>query len=268
MKTRICFAALICACAGTLCAQDKVTVPLSSPSQPATVRVRLIIGNITVKAGSGPEVVVTSTSRARTGRGRENPPPGMHRLDTGDSGLSVEEDHNTVTIGSMRPDRSGDLEVLVPVNTSVQLRTISGGNIDVSGINGEIDVENMNGSILLTGISGSVMAHTLNGTITATIDKVAPDKPMAFTSLNGKIDVTLPADTKARLRLKTDNGEIYTDFDVKMGPDGAKPVVEDARGQGEKYRIRINRGVSGSINGGGPEYVFQTFNGSIYIHRR
>lgn len=259
---------LALAYAGMATAQDKVTVPLSSPSQPATIRARLIFGNITVKAGSGPEVVVTSTPHVRSGGGRDNPPPGMHRLDTGDSGLNIEEDHNTVTIGSMRPDRSGDLEIQVPVNTSVQLRTISGGNIDVSGINGELDVENMNGGIMLTDISGSVMAHTLNGTINAIIDKVAPDKPMSFTSLNGRIDVTLPADTKARLRLKTDNGEIYTDFDVKMEADGAKPVVEDARGQGGKYHIRVNRGVSGSINGGGPEYVFQTFNGSIYIHRR
>ena len=79
---------------------------------------------------------------------------------------------------------------------------------------------------------------------------------MSFTSLNGKLDVTLPADTKARLRVKTNNGSVYTDFDVKLQSDASKPVIEDAHGQGGKYRIRMDRGVYGSINGGGPEYCF------------
>jgi hypothetical protein len=91
---------------------------------------------------------------------------------------------------------------------------------------------------------------------------------MSFSSLNGKVDVTLPSDAKARLRLKTTNGAVYSDFDVKMEPDASKPVVEDGRGQGGKYRIRMDRGVYGSINGGGPEYSFQTMNGSILIHKK
>jgi hypothetical protein len=91
---------------------------------------------------------------------------------------------------------------------------------------------------------------------------------MSFTSLNGKIDVTLPADTKARVRLKTDNGAVYSDFDVKMEPDASKPVVEDNRGQGGKYRIKMDRSVYGSINGGGPEYRFETMNGNILIHKK
>jgi hypothetical protein len=66
---------------------------------------------------------------------------------------------------------------------------------------------------------------------------------MSFSSLNGKIDVTLPAGVKARLRLKASNGAIYSDFDVKMEPDGTR-----------------------SINGGGPEYLFQTTSGTILIH--
>ena len=53
-----------------------------------------------------------------------------------------------------------------------------------------------------------------------------------------------------------------------MEPDNSKPVVEDGRGQGGKYRIRMDRGVYGSINGGGPEYSFQTMNGTILIHKK
>ena len=253
-------------------AQDKVTVPLSSPSQPATVKARLISGSITVTAGTGSQVVVEAEGRDR-GRGRDrgpyrNIPPGMRRIDGGGHGFNVEEDHNVVTV---IPDLGGqgmNLTIQVPMNTSVELKTVNGGHIDVTGISGDLDVENINGSVTLQNVSGSVSAHTVNGSLTASLDRVTPDKPMSFSSLNGKVDVTLPADTKARLRLKTTHGAVYSDFDVKMEPDTSNPVIEYGRGQGGKYRIRMDRGIYGSINGGGPEYSFQTMNGTILIHKK
>jgi hypothetical protein len=261
-------AILVLACATVAAAQEKLTVPLSDPSRPATVKAHLINGSITVTAGGSGQVVVDSQHGHIRGRADRRVPPGMHRLDTGDFEPEIEEDHNTVTINTGPFAEHGDLVIQVPVNTSLELRTISGGRIDVTGISGDLDIQNTNGSVVLTNVSGSVVAHSLNGGITASLDRVSPDKPMAFTSLNGKIDVTLPADTKARLRLKTNNGSVYTDFDVKMEPDSSKPVVEDARGKGGKYRIRMDRGIYGSINGGGPEYSFQTLNGEILIHRK
>jgi len=271
-------------------AQDKVTVPLSSPGQPATLKVHMITGSITVTTGSAGQVVVdnqpaspepgrgndgiNSAVRAQVesalgrNRRREEPiPPGMHRIDANSFGFRAEEDRNVVTVTSDVRNQPRNLVIQVPPNTSVELKTINGGHIDVTGINGDIDVENTNGNITLKNVSGSISAHTLNGAITAGVDKVAPDKPQSFSSLNGRVDVTLPADTKARLRIKTTNGAVYSDFDVKMEAD-SKPVVEDGRGQGGKYRIRMDRGVYGSINGGGPEYTFQTMNGTILIHKK
>jgi hypothetical protein len=261
--------ALVFVIASVAAAQDKITVPLSDPSQPAKLKGRLIAGSISVKVGTGPQIVVESM-----GNGKDltptpnNPPPGMHRIDAGARGFTIVEDHNVVTIGNDRVGRHMDLVVQVPANTSVELRIVNGGQIDITGISGDLDVENINGPIELKNVSGGISAHTINGTVTVNLDRTAPDKPMSFSSLNGKLDVTLPADTKARLRLKTNNGEVYSDFDVKMEPDTSKPVVEDSRGQGGRYRIRMDRGVIGSINGGGPEYSFQTMNGTILIHKK
>lgn len=36
---------------------------------------------------------------------------------------------------------------------------------------------------------------------------------------------------------------------------------------GGKYRISLERAVIGSINGGGPEFNLQNFNGNIYIRK-
>jgi DUF4097 and DUF4098 domain-containing protein YvlB len=255
-------------------AQDsKVTVPLSTPGQPATLKVHLVNGSINVTAGGAGQIVIDSEAGSRGNRRAEredrNAPVGMHRIDVGARGFTAVEDHNVVTVS---PEMGGiegmTLNIQVPVNSSVELKSVNGGHIDVTGINGELNVENVNGAITLKNVSGSVLANTVNGEMTVGLDRVTPNKPMSFTTLNGKVDVTLPADTKANLRLKTMHGAVYSDFDVKMEPDNSKPTVEDARGQGGKYRIIMDRTVTGSINGGGPEFSFRTMNGTILIHKK
>jgi len=238
--------------------KDKVSVPLSSPSQPATIKIHLVSGSITVTGGSGTEVVVESSASFHEGPGADDVPAGMHRLDTGRrSGLDIAEDHNVVTIGTGPSGGAGDLSIQVPVNSSLTVKAVNGGHVDVTGVNGELDIENMNGPITLKSVSGSVTAHALNGGITVALDKVTADKPMSFTCMNGPIDVTLPADTKARLRMKTDRGSVYSDFEVKMdAADAGKNVVKG------------DKAVIGSINGGGPEFRLETLSGNILLHKK
>jgi len=258
------------ACAAIAAAQDKMTVPLSNPSQPATVTVNLISGGMTITGGgpAGQVSVESARGQRETERMRRGVPEGMHRIDMGAASLNIEEAHNVVTIGSGSDGRGGNVIIQVPTNTSLQLQAVNGGKIEVTGVNGDLEIENVNGSVELKNVSGSVVASSQNGSVVASLDRVTPNKPMSFTSLNGKIDVTIPADTKARLRLKTDNGAVYSDFDVKMEPDATKPTVEDSRSSDGKYRIRMDRSVYGSINGGGPEYRFETMNGNIIIHKK
>jgi hypothetical protein len=89
---------------------------------------------------------------------------------------------------------------------------------------------------------------------------------MSFSSLNGTVDVTLPSDAKANVKMRTTNGEIWTDFDVKTLPS-AKPIIDDSRRNGGRYRIEMDRTVNGTINGGGPDFDFRTTNANIYIRK-
>jgi hypothetical protein len=268
MNKALAVGAISIVCVAVAAAQDKVTVPLSNPSQPVTVKAHLISGSITVTAGAPAGQVLVESTGPKAKRAASGVPEGMHRIDTGGGSFDVEEDHNVVTIGTGHSYGSDNISIQVPANASLQLKSINGGKIEVTGVTGELEIENINGSIVLNNVSGSVVASSQNGAVTVSLDKVTAGKPMSFTTLNGKIDVTLPADTKARLRLKTDNGTVYSDFDVKMEADTNKPAVEDSRGQGGKYRIRMDHSVYGSINGGGPEYRFETMNGSILIHKK
>ena len=191
----------------------------------------------------------------------------MHRLDAGGPGLDIVQQNNLVTIKTTSWGRADNLVITVPHSSSLQLKTMSGGEIDVQGVDGEIEANSLNGRITLHDVSGSVLAHALNGEILAKLDRVDPSKPMAFSTLNGDIDVTLPDNARANLRMKTDHGEIFSDFDVKQ--IAGSPIVREDGGEDHGgHRIRVDQTLRGLINGGGPEYQFTTLNGQIYIRKR
>ena len=219
-------------------------------------------GSITVKTYEGKEVIVESPSLERHD---VRTPPGMHRLDLPYGRLEVEEKDNTFTIRDHSPGGSGAIVVTVPVDTNLHLRS-SNGSIRVDGVHGEIDAQTHNGSMRLMNVSGSVLASSHNSPVIVTMDRVDPSKPSAFSTLNGSVDVTLPGDTKASLKMTTDNGSIYSDFDVNVSP-GRAITEQNNTGDG-RYRVRFDRMISGTINGGGVEMTFRTANGSIMIRKK
>jgi len=154
--------------------------------------------------------------------------------------------------------------VTVPVDTSVQLRATH-GPIVVDGLRGEVDVNSTNGRIDVMNISGTVVAETTNGSIRASLDRVDPAKPLSFSSTNGSIEVTLPADLKANLKMRSFNGSIWSDFDMKV--TGGQPV-QSSGGPDAKFQVKSDRTMYGAINGGGLEASFSTLNGKIVIKKK
>ena len=243
---------------------DRIPVTLSDPSRPARVKVSLVNGGITVKAHEGKEVIVEARVRNRENSRSEG---GPKRLAISTTGLSVEEENNEVNIHTESYMHAIDVSVAVPVHTSLRLRAVNDGDIAVTGVDGELDIDDINGAVTLNNVSGSVVAHALNGHVYATLTRVDPQKAMAFSSLNGNIDVTFPADLKANVSIRSDQGDVFSDFDVQLQTTAAQPVVEDGRKHGGKYRVKIDRTVRGTINGGGPEIQFRNFQGKIYIRK-
>ena len=261
-------------CAGSALAQepsaDKINVPLSDPSRPAMLKIGLIGGSITVKGGGGKEVVVESRLRAGEDDGEEKSerPKGLKLIPNRSSGLTVEEDDNVVSVstGMRGGSITTDITVRVPTNCSMNLSTVNDGDISVDNVTGDLEINNTNGKVILTNISGSATVHALNEDLTASFVKVNPQKPMSFSSMNGKIDLTLPADLKATLSMKSEMGEIYSDFDMKVETSTAK-TQENEKGKKGKFRISMDKLMRGSINGGGQEIQLTNFNGDIYIRK-
>src|SRR5579859_1765009 len=244
---------------------NRIAVPCDL-SRPVNLRAHLVSGSITVKGGDVKEIVVEA--RVRGGEeSRDRRAEGMKRIPMTSTGLNIEAENNNVRVSTDSYQRTIDLVITVPTRTSLSLHTVNDGNIVVSGVDGEFDINDVNGEVDLKNIGGSVVAHALNGHVLVTFNRIDQQKPMAFSSLNGDIDVTFPADLKANVSLRTDNGEIYSDFDIKVQPTAPQQTVEDDRGKGGKYRVKIDKNVRGTINGGGQEIQFKNFNGNIYIRK-
>jgi len=118
------------------------------------------------------------------------------------------------------------LAIKVPYKTSLKLKALDDGYIKVEKVEGDLDVSHHDGPLILTNVSGTVVAHSHDGDITVSFEKVSLDKPMSFTTFDGDIDVTFPGNAKFNLKMKTQDGEIYSDFSIKnsspLHPDQIK----------------------------------------------
>jgi DUF4097 and DUF4098 domain-containing protein YvlB len=262
MKAIIALAGITVVVSSLAAAQEgnRLVIPPRNGAQARQVRIHSTNNAITVKAHQGQDVIVESA-------GVESEPAdshGMRRLDV-PRGLSVEQTDNTIEIRTSVTGGGSPVTVLVPVNTSLDLHGMNGA-IDVEGTHGEIVAHTLNGRINITGVNGTVLADNLNGGIHVSMDGVDQSKPLSFSTLNGTIDVTLPASVKADVHFKTFKGPIYSDFDVTMG--GMTPTAEpDHSGQG-KYKLRFDGTLQGRINGGGVQIDFRTLNAPIYLRKK
>ncbi|WP_426061033.1 DUF4097 family beta strand repeat-containing protein [Hymenobacter sp. B1770] len=247
--------------------KEQLVVALSSPNKPGSLEVGLVNGSIQVTGYNGKDVVIDATARPRkSGRHADQPAPnGMRRLSAGTSlNLTAEEKNNRVEISTESHARAIDLNIKVPQNFSLKISTVNNGNITVENVAGEIEVTNVNGSITLNQVSGSALANTVNGNLLATFKSVKSGVPMAFSTLNGKVDVTFPNNAKAALKMKSERGEVYSDFDVEV--DKNRPKVTRTNQDG-LYRISTDDWTYGKVNGGGAEVMMKTFNGNIYLRK-
>ncbi|HUB33604.1 MAG TPA: DUF4097 family beta strand repeat-containing protein [Bryobacteraceae bacterium] len=229
---------------------QEVRVPARNGVRPRMVKATASNASITVKTYTGTEILVEATDGSRRGRLPERTPDGLHRIDM-PPGLNISQDGDVVDVRV--PDQAHAVTITVPTDTSVQLKS-SNGPIRVDGVHGEVDASSSNGGIDLSNISGTIVADTNNGEIRAVMDRVDPAKPISFTSENGAIQVSLPADLKANVKMRTVNGSIWTDFEMRL-----------AAGQTMERRGGT---MTGTINGGGVEASFSTMNGKIVIRKK
>jgi hypothetical protein len=276
MKTlKLCLAVLTIVIAGGMNAvqaqssdtKEQLVVPLSEPGKPFKLNVGLVNGSIKVQTYEGKDIIIDASADDRKKKEKEPANAGGMKRITAGNGLdiSAEEKNNRVTVHSDSWKGNITLVIKVPQSeASMKLSTVNNGDINVSNVSGEMEISNTNGAITLTNVAGSAVANTVNGKVTANFRSIDAKAAMAFSTLNGSVDVTFPAALKANVKLKSDMGEMFTDFDLEA--DKSQPKVNKTNQSG-MYRLNIENWVYGKINGGGPELMMKTMNGNIYIRK-
>lgn len=250
---------------------DLFTVPLSNPSAPGKLVVDQISGSINVVIYEGKEVVVKATIGDKDhcdgchedkSKNKDKAKSGMKKISGSSLKISAEEKNNVVEINNELWNRTTDLFIKVPKNFSLKLATVNNGNISVTGVNGDMEISNVNGEIKLKDVSGSASLDTTNGDVQVNFTSIKQGADMAFSTFNGDVNVTFPSTLKANIKAKSDMGDVYTDFDMAVAKN--EPQVDRDASSGS-YKVKIEQWVKGSINGGGPEMLFKTFNGDVII---
>lgn len=154
-----------------------------------------------------------------------------------------------------------DFSLKVPYETSIELKTINNGEINVENVRGNFEVNNINGGIRMHGLAGSGKIYALNGAVDVRFDK-NPSNECSFGSLNGDVEVEFQSGLSADLQFKTFNGNVYSDFDFKSLPSNAMASKKRKNG---KFVYKTNDFFGVRVASGGPELKFDAFNGTIYV---
>jgi len=208
------------------------TFPLVDTSK---VSLKNINGNITVSGWDQPQAQVTVVKSGGSDRGSQ--------VFFNNNGTSL-----SVRAAENRGNQNVRFEVKLPRQLArVELSSMN-GVIKISDLNAEILIDGTNGSIELANIAGVSKVKTTNGSIKAGLVEPS-DRSMEFESVNGSIEVTVPAQFEADLEASTVHGGI--NIDDSFGVQVEKGIV------GQKAK--------GEINQGGERLKLSTVNGNIKL---
>lgn len=165
------------------------------------------------------------------------------KVATGNGAVQVER------VGSDVSATTGNGRVQVTATDGPVHVSTGNGDVDVREAKGPVRVTTGNGNVTVTTAEGPVDARSGNGDIDVQMGAVRSRESMGFHTGSGTVRVTLPASYSGELEASTGNGEIRSDFDLKV------------QGRVSPRRIRA------TIGNGGPTLRLTTGNGRVEVRK-
>jgi hypothetical protein len=268
------------------------SVPLSDPNKRGKLKAHLNYGSITVKGSPRKDVLIKYKTVEESDRENDEEDDkdddrrlkplarintqtnndksdgnkaGLKKISGGVLDLEVTENGNLVKVGSNSFSEKVKLEIEVPLEFDLNVSTFNDGVMFISNVSGELELTNHNDDITAENISGSVLATSFNGAIKISFNKVKENTPMSFSTFNGDIDITFPSSLKATFKLKTEQGEVFSGFEMKTVQEAP---VQKKEISGGTYKVVIDGSIKGEVNGGGSEFSMKNHNGDIIIRKK
>ncbi len=137
-----------------------------------------------------------------------------------------------------------DYRLRVPRQVRLDELSTLEGDIVVHDVQGSVAARNLHGDIEGINVSGSVVAHALTGNILISL-RALPDRRLPFdlATINGNVDLVMPAQANANLELSTVAGNIMGDypFQVSSIPGDSTRRAQVGAG-GVRVELRTVRG--------------------------
>lgn len=237
---------------------SKLTVPLSEPGKPYRLNVDLKSANVNLSVYGGKDIAIDVSS---AGKKEQSAGHNTLLIQSGSSSdIVAQEKNNAVSITNATSRRDEvNLNIKMPAGATGIKLSVNDGVISASDISGDIEVNNLHGNISLNNVSGSVVASSNQGNVKVDFKSVNPNSAMAFSTLRGDINVSLPATFKGNVKLRSYSGKVYSDFDIateKTGNSTHKTPDTDTHSW-----------IYGTIGGGGQELMIKNYQGDIYLRK-
>ena len=168
------------------------------------------------------------------------------------AGMDIQSVHGSITVVG-----GADVLTLESVQGKVTVTGARGrvnagsvnAGIDLTDVRGDVQAEAVNGPIRMRGIeAGRVSAETVNGSLSYE-GSIRNDGWYHFSTHNGSIDLTIPANAGATFTASTFNGTLQTGF----------PVTLHEAKEGKEFTF--------TLGSGGARIELESFNGTMSIRR-
>ncbi len=231
-----------------------------SNSKDRKVTIEIASSDIKIEGHNSDEVVIQASSgyEAPPERAKGLKPLYYNAVDNSGIGLAVTPENGGIRIEkATRKEIKYTIRLPRKVAVLYQQTNWQGSSITISNMDGDLEVRTNNADIDLLNVTGPVVANSTSGEVKVIYSNLSQEKPTAISTISGAVDITLPGNAKSNLKLRSINGEMYTDFDlgVKNTKDGMSKV-----GGGNN--------IEGTTNGGGVEIQLNTISSNIYIRKQ
>ena len=120
----------------------------------------------------------------------------------------------------------------------------------VAGVTGGVRAKLVNGTIRAEDLAGTVSLSTVNGGIEAVYRSLGLDDRVELESVNGAIEMAMPASASGRVRVETVHGHLRNDFGLEV--------------RRHKY---VGAEMDGMLGSGGADIDISTVNGSVELRQ-
>ena len=218
------------------------------------------VNNVKIEGYTGKEITFTSSSYSNDRDDRAKGLRAVSSLGLEDNtglGLSVLEINGVVEVRQLKKMDGPNVLIRVPqgINVTYSHSSPYGSDIEIKNVEGELDISTVHNDVRLENVSGPMKIRTVHGDIDATFTGLLKNE-VFLSSTHGHVDVAIPGDTKANLKLNTSWGEIFIDPAFKLELERSGDMV--------KYSDKM----VAKINGGGITVNLSSTHDNIYLRKK